>query len=321
MDPQNTGQSGLPPQQPQQPPIQPPTTPPLSTAEPQPQPLQAVAPVPSYGGLPPQPGGGSKKGLIIGLIAGGVGLLVVVIVAVLLVVSMSVSKEDYTAAYEQYADVSSANRTLSGKVSLLQYGLNSGTDTSFNNDAEAARDATKDLKKENDELGELKAMKTGEGKEKYRAFSEKIEAYTKYVDEMVVSLKDARGAIGECSNTTVSPSKAVEVRAAVDACVTALEGIGSTPNGDIKEYANSLKDQYKNLSSIIVKLAAIKDPYGDQYDQYKTLRDQVYDIQDKVRAAGTDFRSNLGKHLGQVDPKDAADDLGEFLLEKATEDK
>ncbi len=305
MDPQNTDLS-TPPAQPQ-PPVQSATPPPTAPQQPQ--------PMPSYGGATPQPGSGPNKKLIIGLVAGGVGLLVLIIIVIVVASLMSVSKKDYQAALSQYSEVSSANSTLTSKVSMLQYSLSSGTDTSFDNDIDAAKKAVTELKEENEELAKLKAVKVGDGKEKYEAFTSKVDAYTKFADNLLISLQDVRTAVQKCSSADTTSSGAA--MASINNCIAELEKVGNTPDPDIKEFMSKMKDEYKNLAAVLQKLSAIKDPYGKQYEQYKSLRDQTYKIIDNVTGAQTDFRSNLEKHADEVDPKDSAKDLSDFLTDKS----
>ena len=63
-------------------------------------------------------------------------------------------------------------------------------------------------------------------------------------------------------------------------------------------------------------MATITDPYGSQYDQYKSIRDQIYDVQDNLRDASTDFNSNFEKSIKNVDPEKASDEFEKFLLDK-----
>jgi len=259
------------------------------------------------------------KGLLIGLIAGGVGLVVLIIIVVAAIAMMTVSKKDYLAALDQYNEVADKNYTLGSKVSSLEYDFSSGTDTSFDNDVDAAKKAIGDLKTENDQLGKLKAVKVGDGKKKYDAFNKKMESYTQFVDKFLTSLKDARGASTKCDGAhNNSTSNMKQIKAAIDDCVAALDKVSNTPDPDVEQFMSKLKDEYTSLSAIVAKLAAIKDPYGSQYSRYASLRDQMYKVVDNISNAETDFQSNLEKHVNAVDPKDSANDLGNFLEAKVS---
>lgn len=337
MDPINQDQQPITPPEPQATPPAPqpapitpvePVAPSVQTVPPAPQPTYASSAVPqpqgpvfnpaSMGSTPPMPGSGnSKKGLIIGLIAGGVGLLVVLITVAVIVATMNVSREDYAAAAKQYSEVSRSKLALSTKLLTLQYaGTGASTDTTISNDIKAGRDAISAVKSENKKLGELKAVKVGEGKEKYKAFNEKIEAYTKFADNFFTSADKARDVFKACGDSD-SVSKADQLRAAISACVDALDKTGDLPDSDLNEYIGKLKQEFQKLQAAINELATISDPYGKQYDQFKKIRDQVRGVQENVNNASKDFRSNMEKHIEEVDPSGAAKDLTEFLYKKA----
>ena len=228
---------------------------------------------------------------------------------------MSVSKEDYKAAFDQFGDVSKANYSLSSSVAYVGISAVGDNETAFKNDTEKAKEAITELSSENTKLGELKAMKVGEGQKKYDAFSEKIVAYTKYVDNLLVSLKDIREANMVCDDAS-SSSDAKKMKKAIDACIVALEKVSDTPDQDVKKLLESLKGAYSQLLTITTKIAALKNPYGSQYDEYRSLRDQMYKVLDELRDAQSTYRSNVDKHSDEVDPKDTADDLNDFLIER-----
>lgn len=246
----------------------------------------------------------------------GVGaLLLIGIVAAIIVAMTSVSKDDYRKAYSQMSELSSANSKLNSELSTLQYGLTSATETKFKNDIKSAEEAIEKVRKENEKLAELKAVKVGEGKKQYEEFSEKLENYLKYTEDATKSLKDLYGAAKPC-DANVSTSDVAAYKTALNECTSALKKVGNTPNEDVKTYVKSLAAEYENLASIIDKLATITNPYGSQYDEYKALRDQTYKVQENIRNAYTDFRSNIEKHSKEVSVKDQADTLVEFLSEK-----
>lgn len=264
------------------------------------------APVPT-----PDATAGTGKKIPTGLIAGAAILVVVIIAVIVGVMMTSVSKKDYQEALSQYNNVAEVNYTLNSKLSSLQFDLDSSTDTTFNNDVDAAKKAISDVKAQNDKLGKLKAVKVGDGKKKYDAFNTKLTEYTQYTDNLITSLKSVRGAMGACDK--VSSSSSSDTVTQINNCADALDKVGTIPDADVKQYVGKLKDEYKNLSQVAAKLAAITDKYGSQYDQYKSLRDQTYAIQDNVRNASKDYQSNLEKHANAVDPKDAARDLAKLL--------
>ena len=298
MDNNNQSQSPQPAQAPEVPSMQPP--------QPSPQ------PAPNGGTSYQMPPKNNKNFVWIGILVGAV-VLIGIIIAVLFAV-FSVSKEDYREAYSQMGEVSSANSRLSTELSSIQYSVSSATDTKFDNDAKAIEDSISKIREENEKLGELKAMKVGEGKDKYQEFNEKLDKSLTFISDAVKSLKDIRDAASVCDDTTsTSSSDAAAVKGAVNKCVDALKEIDDTPNEDVKEYAKGMSTEMENLSSIVDKTAGLTDPYGSQYSQYKSLRDQLYDVQSNLQDIVTDFRSNFEKHAKEASVKDQANDLIDFL--------
>ena len=283
--------------------------------QPQPTSQPPVQPDVSTGSPYQMPQSPKNKKLFI-WIGIGVGVLLIIgIVAAIIVAMTSVSKDDYRKAYSQMSELSSANSKLNSELSTLQYGLTSATETKFKNDMKSAEEAIEKVRKENEKLAELKAVKVGEGKKQYEEFSEKLENYLKYTEDATKSLKDLYDAAKPC-DANVSTSDVAAYKTALNECTSALKKVGNTPNEDVKTYVKSLAAEYENLASIIDKLATITNPYGSQYDEYKALRDQTYKVQENIRNAYTDFRSNIEKHSKEVSVKDQADTLVEFLSEK-----
>lgn len=273
--------------------------------------MQPMQPGQMPGGVPPK-SNNKTLFLILGII-GGVLVLGGILLAVFFMF-FSVSKSDYRSAYGQMSELSSANSALNMEISTLHYGLSS-TETKFKNDAQAVEEAIEKVRKENEKLAELKAVKVGEGKKRYGAFNEKLGSYLKYTEDATKSLRDLYGAAKPCDGD-VDTSDVAAYKAALNKCILALKEVGNTPNEDVKTYVKSLTTEYENLSSIIDKLSTITSPYGSQYDEYRSLRDQTYKVQDNIRNSYTDFRSNIEKHAKEVSVKDQADDLSEFLGEK-----
>ena len=292
----------------------------------QPQtPEQPQAPQPPVAGGPsyqmPQPSASApvnKKVVMWIGIAVGALLLIGVVVAIIVGLT-SVSKEDYRKAYSQMGEISSANSNLDLKMSSIQFGLTSSTDTKFKNDVEAAQKAIEKVREENKELSELKAVKVGEGKKQYDEFNDKLENYLTFVSDALTSISDFRDAAKTCDTAKNNMSSdAAFVKSAIDECVLALKKVGDVPNDDVKAYTKTMSTEMENLSSLVSKMALITDPYGAQYEQYKSIRDQVYEVQDNLSDAATDFSSNFEKHAQEVEVKDTANNFLDFLDEKAS---
>ncbi len=293
------------------------------------QPVQPTPPVPpqppQFGAQPPvmsqpsysmPPSSGKKKPLIIVAIIAGV-LLILGALFVAYALLFYVSKDDYIEASAQYESLTTEANTLGTKLSSIQYSVGSGTDTVFKNDLAAAKEAISKVREENQEFSELKAVKIGEGKEKYQVFDAKLQAFLTFIDDSLTSFSDMRGAAVICDDTTYSSSDADALKTAINKCVAALKEVNDTPNADVKEYVTRLQAEYEKLSSVVTQAATITDPYGAQYSQYTSLRDQMYDIQDTLADIPSDFTSNYEKHLKEVDVTEAREDLVDFLQSKS----
>lgn len=256
-----------------------------------------------------------KKSIkMIGIIAGAV----LVIITIAIVSSFfSVSKEEYRQAYDQMEGVVSANSSLNSKLSSMQYGLTSSTDTQFKNDVEAVEEAIEEVREENKELSTLKAIKVGEGKKQYDEFNKKLEEQLTFTSDAVKSISNIREASLACSaaNSVITSSKSATT--AQNECVSAFKKASDIPDNDVKTFVKAMVTEGERLASIMDKMVAITNPYGAQYEQYKSLRDEGYEVQKNIRDAQANFRSNFEKHAKEANAKDTAEDLSKFLSEQA----
>jgi len=282
------------------------------TAAPFAQPVAPIGSAPIGSPVQAPLGKGKTKKLII-LISIIVGAVVVLGVIAIVVLSMlMVSKKDYRDAATQYNAVASASSDFRSDASSLQYSASSSTtDTVLANNIDSIKASVIKLQDQNKKLSELKAVRIGEGKRLYDTFNTKLTAYTAYADNLATSLQSVHPALKACSDSTL---KGV---ALLNSCVDAINKVGTMPDADVKAYVTVLQTQYVALQGVTTQLTALTDPYGKQYEQYKSLRDQGYAIQDKMTAASKDLSSNAAKHAKEVDPADQANALGDFLVKKA----
>lgn len=253
----------------------------------------------------------NKKPLIIAAIIAGIVVLAG-IAALLFFLFTTVSKQDYAAAATQYNKVSTANSKYTSEVSTLTSSASRADDTTFNDNVKAAEDATATLKTENDAFGKLKAVRVGEGGKLYTEFNTKLSAYTSYGSEVITSVKAVRPALVKCD--AVSDAKDATSRvAALKACSAAYNDVGDIPNAEFKAYIDLIKGKYADYATTYESIAAVSDPYGANYSQYKTLRDKMYNIQDSISAASKDFTANQNKREGELSIKDSANALGDYL--------
>lgn len=256
----------------------------------------------------------SKKMILIAAVVGG-AILLAIIAAIIFVALTSVSKEDYRDAARQYNKVNTASASLTSDVSLLGSAAGNSSDAIFDQRVSEVEDSIAKIKTENEELAKLKAVRVGEGAKLYKTFNDKMKAYLAYGSDLVTSVKNLRPAMVTCDNVSDASDAAARV-AAVKACATELEGISDIPNEQMKTYISALAENYKKYASIYEQMTALTNPYGAQYEQYKALRDQSYDVQDAITAAGTTFRKDLEKQDDELSVKDSANKLGDYLSDQ-----
>jgi len=276
---------------------------------------QSTAPTPAGPGAPK-----NKKPFIIGGIIAAVVLVLIIIVTVI-VASMSVSKSDYREAYNKYEDLRSANSKLTSNVSKLSYTISSGTDTTFKNNIEAVEEGLDTVKTENEELGKLKAVKTGEGAKAYEAFDKKLDEYLSYSNNLVASIKNLREPLLACNEATKGVSSSQDrsaISAVIKSCTDKIDSVKSVPDPDMKTFIDALQASLQELDTIVGQLAGITDPYGAQYEQYKALRDKTTKVQSNLRDASKDLSSNLEKRDKDTSPKEESLALSELLVEKSS---
>ncbi|HEY8886447.1 MAG TPA: hypothetical protein VIM31_03045 [Candidatus Microsaccharimonas sp.] len=255
-------------------------------------------------------GNGKKKKLII-LIAAIVGGLVVLgIIAIVVLGLLFPSKADYRSAASQFNIVSSAYSKLNSDASTLQYDISgSTTDTEFTNDSDSVTKSLQTFQDENKKLAAMKAVKVGDGQKLYATYEGKVNSFATYATNLVTSLKSFRKVATSCKDASTLTL--------LNECVTALNNVGDLPDADLKQLVTTLQTQYKAYLDIQTQIAAITDPYGKQYTQYSALRNQGYDIQDKISSAASDYSSNASKHSDDIDPSTAANALGDLLVKKS----
>lgn len=279
--------------------------------------VEPVNPIATFGSGPlPTPTYGTnnsnkKKLILLASIIGGVTLLVIVGV-VLYSALMSVSKKDYQQAAIQFNAVSSANSLLTSRVSSLSSGITNDTDEDFSNGAQQVETSITALKDENTKLGALKAARVGEGGVLYTTFDNKLTTYLADADDVVHSVKKVRPALIICDKIGAASDNAARL-VALNACSGALGAVEDIPNTEFKALIASLEDGFVKYAAIFEGISALTSPYGSQYEQYKTLRDEMYATQKELTTARTDFSAAIKKHDKDISIKDSANALSKYL--------
>lgn len=282
--------------------------------QPQPSvPSQPPAPVQAgqSGGVPPK-----KSNKMLFLIIGIVGavLLAGIILAVVMIFSM-VSKADYRKATMQMNELASTTSDMNRSINSIQNRLSSSDDARFSQSLEEAKTAIEEAKQQSRAMAKNKAVRSGEGKEKYAAFDKKMQERLKFADEVTSSFGKLREATIACTGRTASDPE--EAKAMLNKCNDVLAKSGDVPSGEVKEYMKALNTETEKLLSLITRMGAITDPYGAQNEEYRTVRDGVLDAQEKLRNIDTEFRNQFNKRLTDTNPQQAARDLQMFLRDKS----
>jgi len=274
-------------------------------------PVTPVSPAASTGAPKPS---NNRKIILIAAIAGGVVLLAAIALVVFLLLT-SVSKQDYRDAARQFNKVGSASSSLYSDVSMLGYATGSTSDSTFNSDVADTEESIAKLKSENETLSKMKAVRVGEGAKLYNAFNDKLKAYLAYGEDLLTSVKNLRPAMVTCDKVSDASEANARV-AALKACSSALSGVTDLPNAEFKTFVSTVAKSYQDYADTYESISALSNPYGNQYDQYKALRDKVYEIQDTISNASDDFSDALEKRDDELSVKDSANKLADFLTDK-----
>jgi len=256
----------------------------------------------------------NKKLVRIAAIVGG-ALLLAIIGALVYASIATVSAKDYQEAVTQYNKASVANSALASDVAQLTSNLGTDSDEEFKTSLTEAEKSLVELKDESAKLGELKAVRVGEGKDLYTTFDTKMATYVTYAGDIIESVKKAQPAIAVCDKVKSAPDKVTGLAALQD-CSTKLTAVGDLPNAEFKAYIASIGDLYAKYAVNYQGLADLTDPFGAQYERYKTYRDGLSATTKGLSTASKDYTAAIKKHNDEVSVKDSAQALGKYLSEQ-----
>lgn len=256
----------------------------------------------------------SKKMILIASIVGGVVLLA--LIGTLLYISlMTVSKQDYRDAAVQFKTVSTAGSKLSSTVKAFSSASMSSSSNSNETTAKNAKDSVINIREKNAELRDFKAVRVGEGKELYTAFDSKLTAYLANADDIIISVEKVMPALTSCSSVNKATDRVAQL-AAIKTCSTNLNSVKDIPNVEFKAFVDSVKDGYTKYIAIYESMSALTNPYGSQYEEYKTLRDESNAIQKSIQTASKTFTTDIEKRDNEVSVQASADALSAYLTEQ-----
>lgn len=265
-------------------------------------------------GAPEAPKKNSKKIVLIASIVGGAILLAVIGVVVFLLLT-TVSKDDYRAAAKQFNEVSKASSSLNSDVASLGRASGNTTDSDFDTRLKDTEASLANLKTQNEELSKLKAVRVGDGAALYKTFNDKVAAYVAYGDDLLVSVKNIRPAMVVCSKAGSAADADARV-AVIKQCAESLGKVSDLPSSEFKTFVTDIKVAYEEYAKVYEQMTALKSPFGDQYEQYKTLSTQMSAVSKKISTIASTFSDALKAHDDQVSVKDSADALADYLNEQ-----
>lgn len=277
-----------------QPQSQPASQQPAQPAAGQPQPMQ-----PGVAGMPPQyPKQGMSKGLLWGLIGGGVALVLLIIsVVVFFVFFGPPSRDDYAKAYNKVAGFNA--RTVREKAAS-------------SDDAEAAiNELTTKVDKHLDELGKMRAMHDGDVKKAYDSLKKEYEERKPLLHEYAATTVAKKEYNKNCNSRSTTYISMSSVGSGDEAgkkfdeqqgtCIKTLDKLKQSQYESIRKYAESQSQYLKELRAYYVSAVNyLKSREGSMPKVPRSRGGYLgKDINSKVSDAGTSI-SDAERELRQV---------------------
>lgn len=269
-----------------------------------------VEPTPATPSTSPE----KKKKLFI-LIGASAAVILAIVAALIFFAMNTVSKQDYAEAASQYNTVSRASAGLSTDVAALNRSV-SREGGNFDRDVKEVEESFATLKTENEKLGEMKAVRVGKGAELYKTFNDKVEAYVANGEQIITSVKNLRPALLECSSVNSVTADAAARIDAMKKCSTSLGEVKDIPSPEFKTFVDSLKTGYSTYAAEYEKLAAINEPFGANFAQYREQRNKLTEAQTAISDATKDFQEALKESDDKLSVKDSADALSDYLTQQ-----
>ncbi len=270
---------------------------PAQPAAGQPQPMQPG--VAGVAGMPPQyPKQGMSKGLLWGLIGGGVALVLLIIgVVVFFVFFGPPSRDDYAKAYNKVAGFSA--RTVREKAAS-------------SDDAEAAiNELTTKVDKHLDELGKMRAMHDGDVKKAYDNLKKEYEERKPLLREYAATTVAKKEYNKNCNSRSTTYISMSSVGSGDEAgkkfdeqqgtCIKTLDKLKQSQYESIRKYAESQSQYLKELRAYYVSAVNyLKSREGSMPKVPRSRGGYLgKDINSKVSDAGTSI-SDAERELRQV---------------------
>jgi len=288
---------------------------PEQTATPPPAP--APAPESTNTGAP-APKQKNSTTLIVAIVGGllAVGLIGWLVYSAL----FAIKPEDYRQAGEAANQVvlkgssSTSSLTRVGRIS------SSGTETTVNNDLEAADKALAEFKQAHAELEGKKALRDADVSEAYDEYSETYKSYIQFAEGYLPSAKQVLPVIIGCeedsravSLSSRDASAVAELRNSVKPCMDKLAELKDVKDEDLKKFAATYGDTIKRMLEIVDEAAALD---SSDFRAASELRRELNDLMRSLSSAQRDANSNIQKRLDDVHPREDINELASVIREK-----
>lgn len=300
---------------------------PAQPPQPQPQPIGTpVQPQPDLGGaLPPQQPpvqttpnqsyppvkkSGLNKGILLAII---LGIVAVVAIVVVLIFFNKPSQSDYSSAQTKLNEIVESQLKIDG-VSYIS--THSATATTIKNDLDTIKTNREKISTGFDELGKMKAI-TSDGnvkaayqkvKDKWPKYEESLNLIYEIYDQVLpVAMEFSKADTSSLSSLPELSNTIKGLRQKFEAVKVEHEANKTMVNGMVAEM--------KKYEAAIEKLISIGDDWKN-YEARSAVRDEIYDIIDRISDIMKDWQSNVEKVVENGSIRSELNSLDDAIFEK-----
>lgn len=260
----------------------------------------------------------SHKGLIIGLVIGGIALLAIIVGLLIYFANYYISKTDYTnAANQTNVVIDRYNKMQLASENYVKTDLSA---TASDTDVSRARtnylSAYSAYKESVTKLANERAMKKDEVKNAYNAFATKHNEFVKNESSVADAMPAFHKVAVNCSEQKVSAMDTSDLSklvtsydTAMNPCVNSMKELASSKNSDMAKFANNALSSFADMRTHIV---AMQDAYGAQ-DRGK-FENEYNAFMDKANSFSKDTDiSSIAEHQTAFSPTDELNKLASTI--------
>ncbi len=244
----------------------------------------------------------------------GVGLLLIGALAIYAIL-VGPSKQPYREALTQYRNVYDANVAFTNAGAAIN--ASGASNEQFTKNITTLRSALKGITTENEALGKKAVLTSGEGQHYYKAFTEKLAAYTAYNTTVIDAIEVLRPVLYECSGTMNSVTQDAAGASALRNCAAEMQK-RTIPDPDYAQLARSFIESYNGAATAIEKRVALSDPTGADKAAATMFENERDEFVRDLTTASTNLAKNLQKSREKVDITNSAMALDNYLKAKSS---